>query len=310
MFEIVFLGTSASAPSVERGLSSGMVIQRGERWMIDCGEGTQRQLLRSGLGFRRLNAVLLTHGHLDHILGLGGIVSTFARWEAVEQMQIIGGRWAVRRVRDLMNVVLRTVDIRVDLQYIEIQDGSIHDSPYYAVRAFPVTHRGPDCFAYEFEEKSRRPFLADKADALGVPFGPERKRLVAGERITLANGQVIEPDEVLGDLIPGIKLVWVGDVARTDEVLPHARNADALVIEATFLQSEQDEATRYGHLTAAQAATLAREAGVRRLFLNHLSRRYHARQVEEEAQAIFPNTVVANDLDHFTVSRGSESLAQ
>ncbi len=305
MFEFVFLGTSASAPSVERGLSSAIVIHRGERWMIDCGEGTQRQLLRSGLGFRRLNAVLLTHGHLDHILGLGGIVSTFARWEAVDQMQIIGGRWAVRRVRDLMNVVLRTVDVRVDLQYVEVQDGCLYDSPHYTVRAFTVAHRGPDCFAYVFEEKSRRPFLAERADALGVPFGPERKRLVAGEPVVLADGRTVQPDDVLGAVIPGTKLVWVGDVARTNEILPHARQADALVIEATFLQSEQDEAARYGHLTAAQAATLARDAGAHRLYLNHLSRRYHARQVEEEAQAIFPNTIVANDLDHFTVSRGN-----
>ena len=236
MFDIVFLGTSASAPSVERGLSSALVIHRGERWMIDCGEGTQRQLLRSGLGFRRLNAVLLTHGHLDHILGLGGIVSTFARWEAVEHLKIIGGRWAVRRVRDLMNVVLRTVDIKIDLEYVELQAGIVYENEHYTLRAFEVTHRGPDCFAYVFEEKSRRPFLAERADALGVPFGPERKRLVAGESVTLADGRVVRPDEVLGGMIRGAKLVWVGDVARTDEILPHAMNADALTIEATLRQ--------------------------------------------------------------------------
>ncbi|MEP7198335.1 MAG: MBL fold metallo-hydrolase, partial [Chloroflexota bacterium] len=228
MFEVTFLGTSASAPSVERGLSSAVVIHRGERWMIDCGEGTQRQLLRSGLGFRRLNAVLLTHGHLDHILGLGGIVSTFARWEAVEHMRIIGGRWAVRRVRDLMNVVVRTMDIKVELEYVEAQAGLIYENEHYTVRAFEVTHRGPDCLGFVFEEKSRHPFLGDKANAFGVPFGPERKRLVAGETITLADGRVVAPQDVLGDVIRGTKLVWVGDVARTDEILPHALDADAL----------------------------------------------------------------------------------
>jgi ribonuclease Z len=303
MFEITFLGPSASAPSVERGLSSAVVIHRGERWMVDCGEGTQRQLLRSGLGFRRLNAVLLTHGHLDHILGLGGIISTFARWEAVEQMQIIGGRWAVRRVRDLMNVVLRTVDIKVELQYVEVREGCFYENEHYTVRAFEVTHRGPDCFAYVFEEKSRRPFLAEKADALGVPFGPERKRLVAGESIILRDGRTVSPDEVLGAELRGTKLVWVGDVARTDDILPHAAGADALAIEATFILSERDEAARYGHLCAAQAATLARDAGLQQLLQHHNSRRYHPRQIEEEARAFFPITVVASYIDHFVIAR-------
>ncbi len=301
MFDITFLGTSASAPSVERGLSSAVVIHRGERWMIDCGEGTQRQLLRSGLGFRRLNAVLLTHGHLDHILGLGGIVSTFARWEAVEHMRIIGGRWAVRRVRDLMNVVLRAGEIKMELEYVEIQSGCFYENAYYTVSAFEVIHRGPDSYGFIFEEKSRRPFLADQADALSVPFGPERKRLVAGESITLADGRLVRPDEVLGPEIRGAKLVWIGDIARTDTIVSHVANADALVIEATYLQSEQGEAARYGHLVAAQAAALARDAHVRQLLLTHISRRYHPKQIEDEARAIFPNTIVVSDLDHFII---------
>jgi len=270
--------------------------------MLDCGEGTQRQLLRSGMGFRRLNAVLLTHGHLDHILGLGGIVSTFARWEAVEHMQIIGGRWAVRRVRDLMNVVIRTGDIKVDIQYVEIQSGVVYEGEQYSVSAFEIQHRGPDCYGYVFEEKSRRPFLAEKADALGVPFGPERKRLVAGESITLPGERVIQPDDVLGAEVRGTKLVWVGDAARTNEILFQAQNADALVIEATFLDSERVEAEQYGHLTAAQSAALARDAHVHQLLLHHISRRYHPKQIEDEARAIFPESIVVNDLQRFTIS--------
>jgi len=201
-----------------------------------------------------------------------------------------------------MNVVIRTGDIKVDLQYVEIQTGPVYQGEHYSVSAFEIQHRGPDCFGYVFEEKSHRPFLAEQADAIGVPFGPERKRLVAGESITLAAGRVIQPDDVLGAEVRGTKLVWVGDAARTDEILLHAQHADALVIEATFLESERVEAQHYGHLTAAQSAGLARDAHVSQLLLHHISRRYHPKQIEDEARAIFPDSIVVNDLQRFTIS--------
>src|SRR5512136_1489641 len=124
MFEIVFLGTSASAPSVRRGLAAQMVIYRQYGFLIDCGEGTQRQILRSGLGFKRLDRILLTHGHLDHILGLGGLASTFGRWETLDQMEIYGGIWALQRVRELMRVVFGTGEDRVRIGYHAISPGT------------------------------------------------------------------------------------------------------------------------------------------------------------------------------------------
>ena len=123
MFELVFLGTSASAPSVHRGLSAAMMLHREYRFLIDCGEGTQRQILRSGLGFKRLDHILLTHGHLDHILGLGGLASTFGRWEAIDEMQIYGGVWALQRVRDLMRVVFGAGEARLHVDYHTITPG-------------------------------------------------------------------------------------------------------------------------------------------------------------------------------------------
>ena len=305
MFEIVFLGTSASAPSVERGLPASMVIYRDQRFLVDCGEGTQRQLLRSGLGFKRLDKVLLTHGHLDHILGLGGLVSTFARWEAISQFSIYGGRWALERVRDLMNVVLRGGEPALDMAYIEIAPGPIWADDTMTVTAFPVTHRGPGCYGYVFQERAHRPFLAEKAAALGVPAGPERRLLVAGQPIRLADGRLVRPEEVLGEPIPGSKLVYVGDAGRVDDLVEVATDADALVIEATYLEVEAELAAQFGHITAAQAATLAREAGVRYLFLVHISRRYSERMVLAEATPIFPNTIVPRDLDHYRVLRGT-----
>lgn len=304
MFEIVFLGTSASAPSIRRGLPSAMVLHNEHRFMIDCGEGTQRQLLQSGLGFKRLDKILLTHGHLDHILGLAGLLSTLMRWETLEEFEIYGGRAALDRVEDLIyKIVLRDARTAVKLHFNDVKPGKIFADKSFEVSAFPVTHRGSGNFGYLFGEKAHRPFLADKAEALGVPFGPERKLLVAGQPIKLDDGRVIQPDDVLGDLIEGAALAVVGDAARVDNLIDAVRGVDALVIEATYCAVEADLAQAYGHLTAAQAAQLARAAGVKQLILTHVSRRYSERDVLVEARAIFPETLVARDFDHYRIQK-------
>jgi ribonuclease Z len=302
MFELVFLGTSASAPSVRRGLTASMILHKEYRFLIDCGEGTQRQLLKSGLGFKRLDKILLTHGHLDHILGLGGLVSTFSRWETIEKLEIYGGRWALERVEDLIfGVVLRGARPPMKIEFFDVKPGVLMEDDAFELSAFPVSHRGPGCFGYAFREKERRPFLVERAEALGVPAGPERGRLVREESVTLASGTVVHPDQVLGEPVPGAVLIYVGDAGRTDDLVEVCREADALVIEATYLEVEADLARRFGHLTAAQAATLARRAGVKQLFLTHISRRYSEWEVRAEAEPIFPNTVVARDFDRVRI---------
>ncbi len=305
MFEVIFLGTSASTPSTLRGLSAHMVLHRHYRFLIDCGEGTQRQILRSGLGFKRLNKVLLTHGHLDHILGLGGLASTLGRWEMLERLEIYGGRSTLGRVAKLIfGVVFPEQHPPATIELVPLKSGEvIVEDENFRLVAFSVHHRGPDCYGFLFEEKPRRPFLAEKAEALGVPFGPERSRLVRGDTLTLVNGRVVRPDDVLGETLPGTRYVHIGDVGRIDNLVEICRDADALTIEATYLSSEEEMAGQFGHLTAAQAAQLANKAGVKTLILTHLSRRYFDREVRHEARAIFPNTYVARDFDHFQITR-------
>jgi ribonuclease Z len=307
LFEIVFLGTSASAPSVHRGLSSLMVQHEEFRFLVDCGEGTQRQILRAGVGFKRLNQILLTHGHLDHILGLGGLVSTFLRWEVMDEIEIYGTQHTLDRVHDLIfGVVLRGYYGKPPVVLHEIEPGTFFETEGFTITAFPVDHRGSHSLGYRFEERSRRPFLPEKAEVLNIPPGPWRRDLVNGKTVTLPDGRSIHPDQVLGESRKGTSLVVVGDTGRPDKLVDYVRDADALVIESTYTQAEADLAQRFDHITAAQASNLAKDAGVGQLYLTHLSRRYRERDVLDEAQEIFLAVNVARDFDHFKIMREND----
>jgi ribonuclease Z len=302
LFELVFLGTAAGVPAVDRGLPALVVLHRHRRFLVDCGEGTQRQLLKSGLGLRRLEAVLLTHGHLDHLLGIGGLVATLALLAAGERITVYGGAAALSAVRSLLTeVVWPEGPPRFEVERIRLAPGTIIEDDHLRVRAFPVAHRGGDSFGFAFEEKSRPRLLPDRLAAFDVPAGPERRRLLRGEAVVLPDGRRIAPDDVLGPPRPGARLVVVGDAAGTDALLEPARNADALIIEATFLERDAAMAAARSHLTAAQAARLAHAANVRALHLTHLSGRYEQAEIEAEARTIFPAATVARDFDRITV---------
>jgi len=302
MFELVFLGTAAGVPAVDRGLPALMVVYGGRRFLIDCGEGTQRQLLASGLGFRRLERVLLTHGHLDHLLGLGGLAGTLALLGAARRLEVHGGKDALRALRHLLeDVVWPGAEPPLQIDLLPLAPGVVFEERGLRIRAFAVEHREADAFGFRFEETPRRAMRQDRLSALGVPSGPERARLAAGESVVLGDGRRIAPDDVLGPPCPGAVLVVLGDVARTRGLEADVGGADALVIEATFLERHAGKAAARGHLTAAGAARLARDAGVGALYLSHLSARYTEAEIEAEAKEVFPAARAVRDFDRIAV---------
>ena len=302
MFTLTFLGTGASVPSLDRGLASLLVEYGPHRFLVDCGEGTQRQILRSGAGFRRLDKVLLTHGHIDHILGLAGFAATSRLWGTAERLTIWAGAASLKLARQLIHeITWPGAEAPPNIDFVELRAGSVLPFGDLRVIPFPVRHRAPDCFGFMFELPPQRPLLPERLEALGVPAGPERRQLAHGTSVTLADGRRIEPDEVLGPARGGLRLAIVADTESTDDLVPYVRGADALVIEATFLDPDRERARARSHITAAEAAGLAHRAGIGRLFLTHLSSRYDPETIAAEARSVFPSTHVASDLDRVTI---------
>lgn len=302
MFDLLFLGTAATTPTAERSLPALLVSFGSRRILVDCGEGTQRQIMRSGIGLRNLSHVLLTHGHLDHVLGLGGLIATLALYGLDGRLVIAGGPATLRYVRGyLENGVWAGEDAPIPLDFAALQPGPVAEDGRVRVSCFPVRHGPTDSLGYLFEVPPRRHLQADRLDALGVPDGPLRRALAEGQAVTLPGGGRLEPEAVLGPPDGGIRLAVVGDTEETESLVDRVRGVDALVIEATFLEEDAGMARQRDHLTAADAARLAARAGIDMLLLTHISGRYAPGAVEAEARAIFPRTRVVDDLDRVTV---------
>jgi ribonuclease Z len=305
MFDLTFLGTAASTPSAERGLPAVLVGAGSARFLIDCGEGTQRQLLRAGSGFRRLGHVLLTHAHLDHVLGLGGLIATLGLFDVRNRLNICGSRETLRFVERYLASLYPLPRAPVPLQFVELQPGPVLANREFAVTCFPVRHRGTESLGYRFDAIPRRHLRADRLAALGAPSGPWRAQLAAGEAVVLPDGRRVEPESVLGPAAAGISLAVVGDAEEVESLSAPVSGADALVIEATFLEADAALAAERGHLTAAQAGRLAAAAEVGALYLTHVSGRYDPADIAAEAGRFFPNVPVANDFDRVTVAAPS-----
>lgn len=293
MIRVVFLGTAASRPTVARNVSSVMVQRLGELLMFDCGEGTQRQMMRFGTGFG-VHDIFFSHMHADHLLGLPGLLRTMGLQGRDEPMRLFCARGEAGIVGDAVRLGVERVPFEIDIR--ELAPGETITRQGYDIVAFRTRH-GRHSLGYALVEHPRLGrFDPERARELGVPEGPLFGRLHRGESVEV-DGRIVTPELVVGEPRPGRRLVYTGDTRPTRATVEHARGADLLIHEATFGEDEADRARETLHSTAREAATVARDAGVRRLVLTHLSSRYglEPEVLEREARAVFPAAEIARD---------------
>jgi len=291
---VLFLGTAASAPTARRGLAASLIRRGGDRILLDCGEGTQRQMLRSGAGLVDAEEILLTHCHADHFLGLPGLLKTYGLRGREAPLRLYGPA-GFGALMQTMAPVIGRLPFTLELAELRPGDDLPHDG--YQVATFATDH-GARSLGYALVEDERPGrFDLDAARRLGVPEGPMFGKLQHGEPVTLESGQTIAADDVVGPARPGRRIVFSGDTRPCRSLFDAALGADLLIHEATFLEEERERAAETGHSTARQAARLARDAGVHMLALTHISTRYLGREIAAEAIAEFADTVVPRDFD-------------
>jgi len=294
MLSLTFLGTGAACPTVDRNVS-GLALQReGELLLFDCGEGTQRQMMRYGVGFA-FKEIFVTHYHSDHFLGIIGLLRTLGLMDRKDPMTLYGPRGAQRILGGALNVGIERTKFPVEI--VELKPGDRLDRGEYELAVFETEHRA-DTIGYALMERDRLGrFDPEKARELGIPEGPLWGQIHKGKTVSLPDGRTIAPAALVGPARPGRTVVYSGDTRPHPAVVAAARDADLRVHEATFGEDERARAAETGHATAREAAEVAREAGVRRLVLTHISPRYtrDAPELLAEAQAVFPETLVARD---------------
>lgn len=298
--EVLFLGTSGAVPTPERGLSATLLKRGGDRLLVDCGEGTQRQLMRAGVGINQIDAILLTHMHADHYLGLPGLLKTWDLWGRTDPVAIYGPK-GVNSIMSLLQRIIGHTDYAVT--HHEVPPDTVLSRDGYHLKALKTDHRVASIGWALVEAARPGRFDVATAHALGVTPGPDFGKLQRGEAVMGAQGPVT-PEMVLGPGREGRSVVVTGDTRPCPAVLEAAQGADVLVHDSTFTREAGDRAKDTYHSTSAEAAALAKEAGVKMLALTHVSFRHSPRELLSEAREVMPNVVLPNDLDRIEVPFG------
>jgi len=290
-----FLGTSASRPTVERNVSSVAIIREGETLMFDCGEGTQRQMMRYGITFA-LTDIFFTHMHADHMLGVTGLLRTLALQGRTEPMNLYGPVGSEKLL--WRAITLGSEKQHFEIKVVELAPDTSLKRHGYSIVPFAVEHGDRSAIGYHLVEETRLGrFNPEKAKEMGIPEGPLWGKIHKGETVNLPDGRTIQPSELVGPSRPGRRIVLTGDSRPSEATVVAATGADLLVHEATFTTEEAPRALETGHSTAREAAEVAAKAGVKRLILTHVSARYSrdTSELEREAREVFPETVIARD---------------
>lgn len=291
--EIIFLGTTAAVPSPRRGHVAIALKYRDEVILWDCGEGTQKQLIKSDASYMKIKKIFITHLHGDHFLGLPGLIQTLGFMGRKEPLHIYGPSGIENAVSSMVSLG-RPFDRKFEISVHDIHDGFVLDEKRYTIRCVRVDH-GIPTFGLIFKEKKGREFLVENALKLGLKPGPVFSRLQRGETVKVGEKEIL-PEDVLGDRKPGFKVVYSSDTRPCENIEKNCKDA-WLIHESTFDDEFKDNAREAGHSTSVDAAKIAKEGGAKKLFLIHISPRYRSDEIlYKQARDIFENTVVTRDL--------------
>lgn len=293
--KLIFLGTGGSIPTAERNLPAIALRRNRELLLFDCGEGTQRQMVRTGASPMKLNAIFLTHFHGDHFLGLPGLVQTLALMNRADELEVYGPPGTAELVEKLLGLGYYTLTFKVKAHDIEPGGELRHRG--YLIKTCEVEHTVQSLAYAIIEDPRPGKFYPEKAIALGVKHGPDFSHLQAGQSVKLPNGKIVKPEQVMGPPRPGRKIVYAGDTRPCERVVGLARDANVLIHDCTLANELLDRAIESGHSTPLEAAGVAKKAGVKQLVLIHISPRYvDDTLLLKEAQQVFPNVTVARDM--------------
>ncbi|MGZ0086237.1 ribonuclease Z [Caldibacillus thermoamylovorans] len=306
--ELLFLGTGAGVPAKERNVSSvalQLLDERGATWLFDCGEATQHQILHTAIRPRRIEHILITHLHGDHLFGLPGLLGSRSFQSGETPLTVFGPRGLRAFVETALAV--SGTKLRYELNIAEIEEGVIFDDETFQVIAKRLDHGMPSYGFRVVEKDLPGPLLVDRLRALGVRPGPIYQQIKQGKTVVLEDGTVLDGREFVGPPQKGRIVTVLGDTRFCEAAIELARDADVVVHEATFAAAERQLAYDYFHSTTIDAAEVARRARAKRLILTHISSRYQgaaALQLVAEARRVFPNTELAADFASFSIPRG------